>query len=316
MIVPSPRPASSDRGLRLPAPREPRRQLRAPGLRLVLAPNAHYPDVFCAAILNAQPMGFYAPAQLVRDAVDHGVEVREVDVNRSRSDAALEPRSTAAPDDRGPPRLPPGQGSGRAGGGPAPGRRPAQALPPRWRRSTAATASAALVARGRRLPLARPRPPPGAVAVAAGTGPCLSAHADGQEPAPIEGGDSPGSSCPRWAWASMCWRTARLRLSLKAHPLALLRDWLAKKRAITARQLWHADPGRRVTVLRPGPGPSAPRERQRRHLRHPRGRDRLRQPRPLAQPLRAVRGVMTAACSPATAPCSARAASSMSSPNA
>ncbi|MGE3832705.1 MAG: error-prone DNA polymerase, partial [Parvibaculaceae bacterium] len=36
----------------------------------------HYPDVFCAAILNSQPMGFYAPAQLVRDARDHGVEVR------------------------------------------------------------------------------------------------------------------------------------------------------------------------------------------------------------------------------------------------
>ena len=41
---------------------------------------------------------------------------------------------------------------------------------------------------------------------------------------------------------------ATLRLSLKAHPLALLRDWLAAKRAITARQLWHTDPGRRVTV--------------------------------------------------------------------
>ena len=35
-----------------------------------------YPDVFCAAILNSQPMGFYAPAQLVRDARDHGVEIR------------------------------------------------------------------------------------------------------------------------------------------------------------------------------------------------------------------------------------------------
>ena len=41
---------------------------------------------------------------------------------------------------------------------------------------------------------------------------------------------------------------ATLRLSLKAHPLALLRDWLTRKRAITARQLWHTDPGRRVTV--------------------------------------------------------------------
>ena len=49
-----------------------------------------YPDVFCAAILNSQPMGFYAPAQLVRDARDHGVEVREVDVNLSDWDSTLE----------------------------------------------------------------------------------------------------------------------------------------------------------------------------------------------------------------------------------
>ena len=49
-----------------------------------------YPDVFCAAILNAQPMGFYQPAQLVRDARDHGVEVRDVDINWSGWDCALE----------------------------------------------------------------------------------------------------------------------------------------------------------------------------------------------------------------------------------
>ena len=52
--------------------------------------KCHYPDVFCAAILNAQPMGFYAPAQLVRDAREHGVEVRAPDVNASEWDNALE----------------------------------------------------------------------------------------------------------------------------------------------------------------------------------------------------------------------------------
>ena len=50
----------------------------------------HYPDVFCAAILNAQPMGFYAPAQLVRDARDHGVTVLAPDVNHSLWDHMLE----------------------------------------------------------------------------------------------------------------------------------------------------------------------------------------------------------------------------------
>lgn len=49
-----------------------------------------YPDVFCAAILNSQPMGFYAPAQLVRDAADHGAEVRPVDINHSDWDCTLE----------------------------------------------------------------------------------------------------------------------------------------------------------------------------------------------------------------------------------
>ncbi|WP_061937997.1 error-prone DNA polymerase [Aureimonas sp. AU22] len=52
--------------------------------------KCHYPDVFCAAILNAQPMGFYAPAQLVRDAREHGVAVRPVCVNASRWDSTLE----------------------------------------------------------------------------------------------------------------------------------------------------------------------------------------------------------------------------------
>ncbi|HCI07075.1 MAG TPA: error-prone DNA polymerase, partial [Sulfitobacter sp.] len=51
----------------------------------------HYPDVFCAALLNSQPMGFYAPAQLVRDAREHGVKVRPVDVNFSDWDNTLEP---------------------------------------------------------------------------------------------------------------------------------------------------------------------------------------------------------------------------------
>ena len=49
-----------------------------------------YPAAFAAALLNSQPMGFYAPAQIVRDAREHGVEVREVDVNHSDWDCTLE----------------------------------------------------------------------------------------------------------------------------------------------------------------------------------------------------------------------------------
>jgi len=51
----------------------------------------HYPDVFCAALLNSQPMGFYAPAQIVRDAREHGIIVRGADVNYSDWDNTLEP---------------------------------------------------------------------------------------------------------------------------------------------------------------------------------------------------------------------------------
>jgi error-prone DNA polymerase len=75
----------------------------------------HYPDVFAAAILNSQPMGFYAPAQLVRDAREHGVEVRPADVNASDWDHTLEALSgglSSSP----PALLPQGErGAGRAG---------------------------------------------------------------------------------------------------------------------------------------------------------------------------------------------------------
>ncbi len=86
--------------------------------------KCHHPDVFCAALLNAQPMGFYAPAQVVRDAREHGVEVRPVCVNASEWDCTLE--DTARPVHGGPHGPAHGQGPGaahataviaRAGGG-------------------------------------------------------------------------------------------------------------------------------------------------------------------------------------------------------
>ncbi len=55
--------------------------------------KCRYPDVFACALLNSQPMGFYAPAQIVRDARDHGVEIREADINASTWDHGLEPGS-------------------------------------------------------------------------------------------------------------------------------------------------------------------------------------------------------------------------------
>ena len=56
----------------------------------------HHPGIFACALLNSQPMGFYAPAQIVRDAREHGVEVRPVCINRSHWDNVMERTETGA----------------------------------------------------------------------------------------------------------------------------------------------------------------------------------------------------------------------------
>ena len=53
--------------------------------------KCHYPAAFACALMNSQPMGFYAPAQIIGDARRHGVEVLPVDVNHSGWDCTLEP---------------------------------------------------------------------------------------------------------------------------------------------------------------------------------------------------------------------------------
>lgn len=58
--------------------------------------KCHHPAIFTCALLNSQPMGFYAPAQLVRDARDHGAEVRAIDVNHSHWDCMMERREDGA----------------------------------------------------------------------------------------------------------------------------------------------------------------------------------------------------------------------------
>ncbi|MEM9628559.1 MAG: error-prone DNA polymerase [Pseudomonadota bacterium] len=59
--------------------------------------KCHYPAVFACGLLNSQPMGFYAPAQIVRDAREHDVDVCEVDVNHSSWDSMLEPLDVPGP---------------------------------------------------------------------------------------------------------------------------------------------------------------------------------------------------------------------------
>ncbi|MGE4437807.1 error-prone DNA polymerase [Achromobacter sp.] len=67
----------------------------------------HEPEAFLAALLNSQPMGFYAPAQLVQDARRHGVRVLPVDVTVSGWDAALETAPADAPPRQPHPHAPP-----------------------------------------------------------------------------------------------------------------------------------------------------------------------------------------------------------------
>jgi error-prone DNA polymerase len=81
--------------------------------------KCHHPDAFLAALLNSQPMGFYAPAQLVRDAKAHGVVVLPVDATCSGWDSTLEFVTVQTPGNPGLARFPsawrPPQGGGRAG---------------------------------------------------------------------------------------------------------------------------------------------------------------------------------------------------------
>ena len=115
--------------------------------------KCHHPAVFACALLNAQPMGFYAPAQIVRDARAHGVEVRPVCVNASYWDNALEP------DGRGGLALRLGfrQIKGmRRGRGRLDRRRPRQRLPRRRRGLAAGGHAAAACWRGSPMPTPSP----------------------------------------------------------------------------------------------------------------------------------------------------------------
>ena len=59
--------------------------------------KCYHPAAFCAAMINAQPLGFYTPGQLLRDAIAHGVTVLPIDVNASDYDCTLEPRAPGGP---------------------------------------------------------------------------------------------------------------------------------------------------------------------------------------------------------------------------
>jgi len=225
--------------------------------------KCHHPAAFCAALLNSQPMGFYAPAQLVQDARRHGVEVRPPDVEASDWDCTL---------DGGALRL---------------GLRMVSGLTEKEGRRIAAERPHASVAA---LQLGRKdlRALAAAGALQSLAGHRRQAHwaaAGAERRAPL---DAPAAERPP--------ALARPKegeeivadyasLGLAGPPSAGVAqkapgpDAVPESRGSESPASWHAGPGGGAGHL-----PPAPRYRERRGVRHPRGRDRLHEHRGLASP--------------------------------
>ena len=207
-----------------------------------------HPDVFCAALLNAQPMGFYAPAQIVRDAREHGVEVRPVCVNASRWDCELEPVDGGFAVRLGM-RLVDGLGNAEAAkiiGGRADA--PFTGVDDAWRRAAVPIASLVQLAKADAFRpafgLARREALWAIKALRDDTLPLFEAAAT----------RSPVFDEPAVALKAM---TAgreveedygHVGLSLRQHPVAFLRDDLARQKVVTAAEAAASRDGRRVKV--------------------------------------------------------------------
>jgi len=244
----------------------------------------HHPAVFTAALLNSQPMGFYAPAQLVRDAIAHGVKVRGVDVNASAWDNGLEPCAVGSGPDR----------HGDAGAGTASigrqnnsphlalrlGFRQIDGFTKAWANTIAATRAAggpftSIEELARRADL-----PARALHLLADADACTSLGQD-RRAALWEVRRMPTEELPLFAAArarelgeepAVALRPMTLsehvaadyqthRLSLKAHPMALLRPFFTAEGVIPCRDLRTAKAGAHVRIggvvlvrQRPGKG--------------------------------------------------------------
>jgi len=179
--------------------------------------KCHHPAAFCAALLNSQPMGFYAPAQLVQDARRHGVQVLPPDVNAADWDCTLEGRAL---------RLGLRMVSGLSE---AEGRRVASGKPyqsvaglnlnKKDLRCLAAAGALQSLAGHRRL----------AHWAAAG--------AARRAPLDVPAAERPPQLAPPREGEDIVADYASLGLTLGRHPLALLRSHLTKRRLLTAREL-------------------------------------------------------------------------------
>jgi error-prone DNA polymerase len=212
--------------------------------------KCHHADVFCAALLNAQPMGFYAPAQIVRDARDHGVEVLPVDVNRSRWDCTLEPTGH---DDRFAVRLGMRMVRSLANGDAAQiiaarGDQPFSSVDDLWRR--AAVPAAALVhladADAFRPAFGLPRRDAMWAIKALRDEPLpLFAAAAAREARTVPEIHEPAVALrPMKAGGEVVEDYGHVGLTLRAHPLSFLRADLARRRIVTCTEAMAARDGR------------------------------------------------------------------------
>jgi error-prone DNA polymerase len=209
-----------------------------------------HPDVFCAALLNAQPMGFYAPAQIVSDAKKHGVEVRPVCVNASRWDCTLEPTDDES---RFAVRLGIRMVKGLANANGAAivanrADRPFVSVDDLWRR--AAVPSAALVqlaeadAFGPALELAR-REALWAIKALRDEQLPLFAAAAARETDPVPEVDEPAVMLrPMTAGSEVVEDYGHVGLTLRSHPIAFLRADLHTRRIISCTDAMQARDGR------------------------------------------------------------------------
>ncbi|NIA70082.1 error-prone DNA polymerase [Pelagibius litoralis] len=217
----------------------------------------YYPAVFAAALLNSQPMGFYAPAQIVRDAREHGVEIRAPDVNASAWDCTLEP---AADGEGFALRLGLRQvkGLGEAEAEAIVSHRGIGYTDPLalWRRASLRPLTLEALARAdayRSMGLAR-REALWAVKRLPGERRRaeqlpLFAFGEDRETPPEELGTEPAVTLPAMALSEHVVDDYRaLRLSLKAHPLAFLRDQLAAEGMVEMMRLPDLPVDKTVTV--------------------------------------------------------------------
>jgi error-prone DNA polymerase len=218
--------------------------------------KCHHPDIFCASLLNAQPMGFYAPAQIVRDAREHGIEVRPVCVQASRWDCTLEPADRA---DGGPwlavrLGLRTARGLAEEDGAKlleARERRPFEGIEALWRRARVPVAALERIAEADgfgAFGLAR-REALWAIRGLAERPLPLFAAADAREAMLAPEIEEPAVPlAPMTAGAEVVEDYRALSLSLRAHPLAFLRRDLAAEGASSCADLVTARDGRRIAV--------------------------------------------------------------------